>query len=341
MGKPNPLIEKILSELLEQFPNAPALTLAKKAFRENPGVWPSVETCRTAIRTRLGVSGQRCRNLKTGSTVRFRRAPRQAGHNMWKQLLPPALTHFDEWKAVDFPGPLRALVLSDVHVPFHDRHAVAAAIDFGLQRRANFVLLNGDIFDFYSLSRWEKDPRKRNFVEEVQIGRKFLKSLRLAFPRARIIFKKGNHEERFESYLMLKAPDFFGIEEFTWEHVYGLDDFKIRCVGEKRPVRLGKLNVIHGHEYKFAIANPVNPARGFFLRCRNNVLGGHFHQTSEHATKTLEQKVLTAWSTGCLCNQYPDYSPINNWNLGFAFVEVDKQGAFQVENRKIIHGKVW
>ena len=112
-------------------------------------------------------------------------------------------------------------------------------------------------------------------------------------------------------------------------------------MGDKRPIRLGKLNVIHGHEYRFSISNPVNPARGFFLRTKTHVLGSHFHQPSHHSETNLEGCMISAWSTGCLCNVHPEYSPINNWGQGFAFVVVDKEGAFRVENLRIVGGKVW
>jgi len=268
----------------------------------------------------------------------FVREKRKSGE--WVGQVPTALEHFKDWQPVQFDGPLKCLILSDVHIPFHDKKAVQLALKYGQNRRANFVLLNGDILDFFSISRWEKDPRQRNFPKEVDMGKRFLQIVRGCFPNADIVFKEGNHEERWEACLRTRCADFLGIPEFDWDEVYKLSELDIQRVGDKRPVRLGKLNVIHGHEYNFAISNPVNPARGFFLRCKNHVIGGHFHHTSEHSEKTLEQKVLSAWSTGCLCSPHPDYKPLNNWNHGFAFVTIDKQGMFRVENKKIIQGRV-
>ena len=43
----------------------------------------------------------------------------------------------------------------------------------------------------------------------------------------------------------------------------------------------------------------------------------------------------TAWSTGCLCNLRPEYAKFNRWNHGFAFVDIDKSGEFEVHNYKI------
>jgi hypothetical protein len=112
-------------------------------------------------------------------------------------------------------------------------------------------------------------------------------------------------------------------------------------VTDKRPIRLGELNIIHGHEYKFAISNPVNPARGLFLRCKAYAMCGHFHQSSYHSEKNVEQNKIATWSTGCLCDMHPDYAPYNNWSHGFAFVETFADGKFEVQNKIIAHGRVF
>jgi predicted phosphodiesterase len=255
--------------------------------------------------------------------------------------LPKAITHYAKWGAVPIAGPLRTLILSDLHIPFHSEQAIRLAVKFGQDQRANAVLLNGDMADFYAMSFWETDPRKRDLAGEVKAGKKFLEAIRGAFPKARIIWKEGNHEERWERYLQSKATALLGLDAFTWQEVYSLKQWNVEHVGERRPIRLGKLVIIHGHEYRFNISNPVNPARGLFLRGKTHALAGHFHQTSHHSEKRLDDKVISTWSTGCLCDLHPDYAPINNWCHGFAFVETTASGAFQVTNPRIIEGKVY
>lgn len=259
---------------------------------------------------------------------------------MAKQL-PKALMHYQQWGVVQINGPMRVLVMSDLHIPYHSVGAIGEAIAFGKDKKANLILLNGDMADFFSLSFWEKDPRKRNLAKEVEAGRQFLEHIREQFPKAKIIFKEGNHEERWERYLEAKAPDLLGLPEFTWQSVYGLDKWKIQHIGERRPIQLGKLIVIHGHEYRFNISNPVNPARGLFLRGKTHALCGHFHQSSQHAEKRLDDKVISTWSSGCLCDLHPDYAPINNWNHGFSFIDINSTGNFEVSNLRIIGGKAY
>ncbi len=66
------------------------------------------------------------------------------------------------------------LLLSDIHVPYHNIQALTLALKYGLENDVNTILLNGDVIDFYAISRFEKDPRKRNFGHEVLMTRQFL-----------------------------------------------------------------------------------------------------------------------------------------------------------------------
>jgi hypothetical protein len=108
-----------------------------------------------------------------------------------------------------------------------------------------------------------------------------------------------------------------------------------------RPIKAGKLHIIHGHEYKFNISNPVNPARGFYMRAKTHVIGSHLHQSSQHSAKALDGNVISTWSTGCLCGLHPRYKPLNDWNHGFAIVAIDQRGGFEVDNKRVMNGKAW
>ena len=231
------------------------------------------------------------------------------------------------------------LVLSDIHLPYHDRTAVQTALEYGRDHKADLILLNGDIADCFSISRWETDPRERDFAGEVQFVRDFLGLVRNLFPRARIIYKLGNHEERWIRYMRLKAPELLGLGELDFNTVFWLDRFKIELVDTSAPIKVGELNFLHGHEYRFAISNPVNPARGLFLRAKTHTACGHFHQVSQHSGRSLDDKLTSCWSTGCLCDLHPAYRPLNEWCHGFMFAEVDKAGAFDVQNRRVFGNK--
>src|SRR5574337_871565 len=93
------------------------------------------------------------------------------------------------------------LVLSDVHLPYHDRQTIELAIRKAKRRRAAGVLLNGDILDSHELSSFDKDPTAPRYIAERDAGLAFLRYVRDRLPKARIVYKSGNHEDRLETYL--------------------------------------------------------------------------------------------------------------------------------------------
>lgn len=239
------------------------------------------------------------------------------------------------WGSVFIPGPIKALILPDIHLPYHNKESLMISIAEGKKREADLVVINGDLADYYGLSKFHKDPRARRWVEEIKLQRKFFIFLRAQFPRARIIHKLGNHDERYELYLARNCSELVGLDTFDLRNVLELSNIAVELIGDKRPIKLGDLNLIHGHEYSFPISNPVNPARGLFNRAKVYAMCSHFHQRSEHTENNLEGKTIATWSTACLCDLHPAYRPINNWSNGFAFVEVAEGGKFHVDNKKI------
>jgi predicted phosphodiesterase len=235
----------------------------------------------------------------------------------------------------------RTLIISDLHIPYQDNDSIQKAINYGKEKKVNCILINGDVLDFAGISRHEKDWRQRSVHEEFEATRVFLNSLREHFPKAKIVFKYGNHDERFEKYLFLKAPEIFDCTDFQLEVLLKLGELKIEVVKEKRPIRIGKLTVLHGHEL-FGGSGGVNPARGTFLKTLENVVVGHYHKTSSNTEASMYGDVFSVHSVGCLCGKTPYYMPINKWNTGFAYCELDiKTGNYTFYNLKIINGKIY
>lgn len=238
-------------------------------------------------------------------------------------------------------GPAKVLILSDVHIPFHIPEAVEAAVEAGRASRCDTVVLNGDALDCHNVSRYDHDGTKLTYQQEIEDGRQFFAYLRERFPKARIIFKEGNHEERLSKYILSRAPALFGVENVTLPSLVGLADQGIEWVGEQRVLHVGKLRIIHGHEYGGGVNAPVSAARWLMLRARKPAICGHLHHTSEQIERDMDGNQLAAWSVGCLCGLSPRYRRLNaKWNHGFAIVHLAKDGSFGVDNKRIMDGKV-
>jgi predicted phosphodiesterase len=233
------------------------------------------------------------------------------------------------------------LVISDIHVPYHDNSAITLAIEYGVRENINTIIINGDLLDFATISRFAPDPEARDVQVEFEAAQMFLKCLREVFPYAMIIWLKGNHDERYETYLYQKARELAGDPYFTLENRLNLAEFKVELVDAKILIKAGKLNITHGHLLIRGVFAPVNAARGAYLRAKASVLIGHVHNTTEHTEGNLDDEIKTCWSTGCLCNLNPPYDPLNTkHNHGFAHIKTKPEGAFSVKNIRIHEGKI-
>jgi predicted phosphodiesterase len=240
---------------------------------------------------------------------------------------------------VQISGKSNILILSDIHIPYHSRSAVELSVAEGKKRKADIVILNGDFSDNYSVSAHETNPTKRDIISDLQDVKEGLQWLQGQFPKARLIYKAGNHELWWDRYLFKNAPLICGLPTTTWKAQIDPEKSRWEYVDSLTAIKINSLLLLHGHEYKFAISNPVNAARGLFLRTKVTSMCGHFHQRSEHSEKDGNGRLITTWSTGCLCDLQPDYASRNNWSHGFAYVEADKSD-FNVHNLRIINGKV-
>ena len=319
-------ITEMAKRLCRKFPDAPARTLAKRLVKESNGAI-TVEQARGRIRKQFGVNGNYNRKTVKSPTVR---APRKAG----EVTLPPSSA--EPWTPHRLAVTGRVGILSDVHVPYHSEVAVNAAVAYLKAQEPAALLLNGDIADFYAISRYMKDPTQRDFKGELEAVRQFIAWIRQEFPAIPIVYKLGNHEERFQHWLWEHAPEICDDHRMSLCAWLEFEKHGITMVDDQRPIMLGKLPVLHGHELPKGMAAPVNVARGAFLRTLSTVLVGHSHKTSNHAESDMWHHETGCWSTGCLCDLRPDYARINRWNWGFAMVTVYDRGAFDVQNFRVM-----
>jgi len=322
---------EIVIKAIEKFPDVPSLTLAKMLYKKHPLMFSSVENCRSAVRYRRGNKGK-----KSMGDLKDKSMTRPNGKAGYTAEIPASIAR--PKKPFKIPDG-KTLLMSDIHVPYHDDKALRAALEHGDRLEPDNVVLNGDILDFFSVSRWEKNPEERNMAKELQLSRQFLSHLRSRYPKARIIYKMGNHEERWEKYMWTKAPEICGCTDFQLYKLLDFAKYGIEEVAGKQKMKAGKhLTIIHGHEL-FGANAPINFARTLQTNLGVCTIAGHRHNTSEHSQKTADDKYVTCWSLGCLCDMAPEYAIINKWTHGFATFEL-KGNDFKVDNKRIINGEV-
>ena len=242
-----------------------------------------------------------------------------------------------EYLSARLPDNIKRIgILSDIHVPFHSMEALICSIKYLKKKGIDCLYLNGDIFDFYSISRHEKERDLRDLPREIEMCRNFLVKIRELFPSTLIYYKMGNHENRWQRYLNDQAEEFAQLHEMQFEQFFRLDKLDIKFIPDWQGMEMADLLVLHGHEI---MAGGMNPSQTTFNKTFCNTLLGHVHRTTCTTKKDGFKKFIHTYSTGCLTYLSPKYYPFAQHNNGFAFVEII-DGKSKVENIMIKDGKI-
>jgi predicted phosphodiesterase len=318
----------------------PSLQLARIMFKQKKRTFKDVEEARSVLRYIENKGGQKCKKVIESEFAMSKPRP----YNPYK--IPESdETSFDP---LVIKGPLRIGVIGDVHAPYHSIAALTAAISSLKKAKIELLVIAGDLWDFYGLSRFLKDPEKRRFSEELNIGIQIMEMLQKEL-KCKIIFKPGNHDDRLMHYIWQKMgeieqlADLEEIKQLSLESMVRKRSPKldIEFAKTKQIVKANDLNIVHGHEFASSIMSPVNIARGLYLRAKASTICFHHHRSSEHTEMSINGKITTCWSVGSLCELHPEYMPINSWNHGFAIIDLFEDGeTFEVQNKRIFQGKI-
>lgn len=320
----------IIIEYLKKFPEAPTKTLARKIYAEHPK-FTSFEGVYTRVRYYRGQLGEEHRKkLKDKSLQKELKVK----HIMNEKLLPES--HTKTRTQFTFPtGCLKLGVFGDVHIPYHDNTALETMFTKFEEENVDSILINGDLLDFYQLSFHEKDPRMVHFKDEIEAGKEFLDYCRSRFPNIPIYYITGNHENRFERYLRIKASELLDMDEFRLDVLLHVAEYKVEFIPFRSKVVFGDYTIEHGD--KIPGAGGVVPARTLLMRLKSNSIVNHFHKSSESSQRVYgvgEPTTIKAYSLGCMCDLAPEYMEINEWNHGFAIMKRIKDKV-SVTNYKI------
>lgn len=233
---------------------------------------------------------------------------------------------------------MRCLVISDLHAPHTDLRALKTALQYASSERVDTCIINGDLLDFAAVSRYDKTTDVATLRDEIDVGKDVLALIRRRLPNARITYRLGNHEERLEYYLMRHAREIAQLGIVTIDRLLDLERLKISYQRERQPIWVGKLCVLHGHEIGSAAA--INIAKAVLDRTHVNTIVGHWHRRQQYDRRGVDGSMIGCWVVGCLCDLRPHYMPINQWQHGFAIVEVHRSGRFRVDNYIIVDGDV-
>jgi len=222
-----------------------------------------------------------------------------------------------------------AVIIGCTHEPYVDVNLWEAFCDFCKVVKPDALVRNGDIFDFYQISRFVHDPAREDLMAyERDVFLEHDAQLRKALPRnCEKIALKGNHEDRVAKFA-LYHPDIrvfmknFGMVLPDWncflqldKHGYDARDSN----GVQLPrLSLGGLDVWHGKSFaKHAVMHNL-------IRMGNNYCC-HSHRMSAWHRK-VGGNVLHGYEGGYMADPRlaQDYiEDEEDWCQGFGVVHFD------------------
>jgi len=212
------------------------------------------------------------------------------------------------------------VVGGDVHFPFADPKAIKSFLKLIGDRKPDCVIINGDLLDETSLSKFRRVPSNKGFLEEVKEGKEFLASLRKVAPNSDIRFVAGNHDLRGAKRLLDKLPELYGIlnlgELLGCENqgIAFIEDVEKDCETQWKDVLIGHYDVCR----KLA----GQTAQALLQDSDFNVIQNHVHRLAVVYRRRGERQLWAA-EAGCLCSLEPDYKRRPDWCQGAIVVEWD------------------
>ena len=284
--------------------------MARKLNNDFPTLFASIDSARALVRYYKGVIG-----------VRERKKPSQEffTQTAFDKLLEEINTPVDfdyQVKNFQIATNIKNLgIINDVHIPLHDKVAMTTAYKYLKQSNIDGLLINGDFFDFYHVSRWAKEYTHFTWRDEKQMCRQELDRIRQLFGDIPIFFKEGNHEERWKSFLMRNAMVLYDDPEYNLDVIMEAATNKITWIKGRGLIEYNDLNIAHGHEYKSVMK--------YFRQPKYDLAFGHHHITESKVVNSDRGKKIRVYGIGALANIQMTYHPHNDNNHGCARVERD------------------
>lgn len=252
-------------------------------------------------------------------------------------VTPPVTDDTDVW--LDVLARLRALsrharvlVVGDEHMDDHDPRALNLHHQIAAWFAPDLIILNGDTFDFASLSVFVKS-RRDGKGDAFKIVRphyqRYIRGYRMSCPTTPILLNGGNHNDRLDR----AADEFWALGETIEEQYAEL----VRQGGDviwlnwKQEVNVGPLFIEHGTRYgENAAKNSLKDLGWAQAKVQN-----HAHTPGKY---TIRQKVrgqnryviVQSVVNGCSCNIPPRYKASktdqSKWIQGCALYSLNMQG---------------
>lgn len=236
-----------------------------------------------------------------------------------------------------------ALLFQDAHHPFANKECLNIIRRFAKELQPDVILIPGDWWDIYQLSKFDKDPnRARDLQHDINLGINTLYWIKQDCPNSKMIFLDGNHEDRIRKNMWAKTPETAVLDSSNPDELLGLIKLEIDRVPKTNRLLINdKYQVLHGEVVR---KHSGDTARAHYEKFGGNGIIGHSHRGGLFNVKTNN---IYGWTENyCTCVLNPMYVMNPNWLNGFTVVTFIKDLFFvepvpMFNNRFIYGGKLY
>ena len=258
-------------------------TLVGKELKMNP---------RSALNRRASIVAKHGLELPTHSSLRDKKKEKpkkidQAPHNVRR--------------GIDIDKVKRVIVFSDAHFTDTTTTAFKALLMMIDTFKPEVIICNGDAFDGQVLSRFPSInyDAKPSVLEELKYCREHLDEIEKHRPSGcRLIWTLGNHDMRYEAWLVNKVPEYSGVDGFSlkyhfpnWETCWSFwigEETVVkhrykggRTAGYSNLMAAGNTNIITGHTHVLCVS-PISGYQGTFFGVQTGCLADPMSSTFEY-----------------------------------------------------------
>ena len=215
---------------------------------------------------------------------------------------------------------VKAVFVGDEQGIFRDRDLCSRVLEFISDFQPDLLVDLGDSIDHYSISRFDKDPRRQLSLEiELEDAKDYFIDLDVAAPMyAKKLWLKGNHEKRWNDYIVKNAPQiaFMLGRELSLERAVGVDALGWETFEYGSMVDFRGFTMTHGTFTGPTAAEKAAKAMG------GSGIQGHDHMPNMHHWSDMNGPHLWVINPTLMRIDAtsPDYiNGIVNWAQGFTY----------------------
>lgn len=231
--------------------------------------------------------------------------------------------------------------IDGVLVPTHNPEVMDVALQMIKKEQPNLIIIGGDAIDAPNVGKYEMDSL--HFVDTMQLCidglYRYFSRLRADNPNARIVHLVGNHESRFNKYLLRNAQPLFGLKRADMPEDYA-------AISYPSLLRLNDLEIEYTDRFRINdelitehgdLAGSSTAAK-YLGRYATSLLFHHDHRRGYERRVFPDGKAIEAFGFGCqadIAGSVPSYHSkvsefgkvverYENWHNGMGFIESTK-----------------